>query len=126
MHSSSSTATDDKFTAHLWDIQANASSLGIDSRIVSQSGFKVSKTIPTGLDVGDKNESELVETLDLGQGLMNLAAASAEHSFDLFLTYTCNSRRIQALDTSTSGKNPRNGNHFYRLWIRFRAWIMRM
>lgn len=89
-HASSSTATDDNFSAHLYDIQANAASTGIDSRLATRAGFKVSTTSSSGLELGEYNQSELNETLDSGQGAMNLAAASDVLNFDLFVTYTCN------------------------------------
>ena len=89
-HASSSTSTDDNFSAHLYDIQANAASTGIDSRLATRAGFKVSTTSSSGLQLGDYNQTELNESLDSGQGAMNLAAAAVKLNFDIFLTYTCN------------------------------------
>jgi hypothetical protein len=89
-HASSSTATDDNFTSYLYDIQANAASAGIDSRSITRAGFKVSTASPTGLQLGDCNPSQLSETLDSSQGMMNLAAMSEKKGVDLFVTYTPN------------------------------------
>jgi len=89
-HASSSTSTDDHFAMHLYSIQANAASSGIDSRLATRSGFQVSTTSHSGLKLGRHDPSELTESLDSGQGAMNLAAASDKKGFDLFLTYTLN------------------------------------
>jgi len=89
-HSSSSTSTDDFFIAHLWDIQTNLASLGVDSRMITRHGFTVSNTNASGLKTREKDGSDLTETLDSGQGALNLAAASVKCGFDIFLTYTCN------------------------------------
>ena len=89
-HASSSTATDDNFTSYLYDIQANAACVGIDSRLATRSGFTVSTTSTSGLQLQDYTKDELSESLDSGQGAMNLAAASDKLGFDAFLTYTCN------------------------------------
>ncbi len=89
-HASSSTATDDHHTACMYDIQANRASVGIDSRLATRSGFRVSTTSSSGLELGEGSPSELSETLDSAQGTMNLAAAAVKLGMDLFLTYTCN------------------------------------
>jgi hypothetical protein len=44
-HSSCSTATDDRFTAHLWDQQANLACNGYDSRVIQAAGFAVDKNL---------------------------------------------------------------------------------
>ena len=89
-HSSSSTSTDDNFISHLYDIQANAASAGIDSRLATRAGFKVCTSSSSGLQLGDYNATEINQSLDSGQGAMNLAAAADKIRFDLFVTYTCN------------------------------------
>ena len=88
----SSTSTDDHFLMHLYSMQANAASSGIDSRLATRSGFKVSTTTSSGLTLGDHDQSGLTESLDSGQGAMNLAAAAEAHGMDLFLTYTPNQK----------------------------------
>lgn len=91
-HASSSTATDDHFVMHLYSMQANSASSGIDSRLATRSGFQVSTTSSSGLKLGDSDPSELTESLDSGQGAMNLAAAAEKLGMDLFITYTPNQR----------------------------------
>ena len=89
-HASSSTATDDNFISHLYDIQGNVTCAGVDSRLALRSGFRVCNSSSSGLKVGEGDDSQLTESLDSNQGAMNLAAVSVEHGLDLFLTYTCN------------------------------------
>lgn len=89
-HSSSSTATDDRFTAHSYDMQANIASNGVDSRIISKSGFRVDSSSSSGLKVGERDQSDLKESMESAQGMLNLGAAAHKHGFDLFITATCN------------------------------------
>ena len=91
-HASSSTSTDDHFLMHLYSMQANQAITGIDSRLATRSGFRVSTTTTSGLTLGDSDQSELTESLDSGQGAMNLAAAAEKLGMDLFLTYTPNQK----------------------------------
>lgn len=87
-HASSSTATDDRFTAFSYDMLAN--STGIDSRIINRRGFRVSTTSSSGLELDGGDSAEITESLETSQAMMNLAAASVRHQLHLFLTYTCN------------------------------------
>lgn len=89
-HSSSSTATDDNFVGHLYDCQTNLALKNSDSRVMLNSGFKVSTTGPSGLEAGDKNVSQMTECFESSQAMMNLAAANTEHPADLFLTFSAN------------------------------------
>ena len=89
-HASSSTSTDDNFTLHLYSIQANSASSGIDSRLATRSGFRVSTTNSSGLKLGESDKSQLDENLDSGQGAMNLAAAAHKLGMVVFLIYTPN------------------------------------
>ena len=89
-HASSSTATDDNFVSFCWDIQANIAGSKCDSRILSKSGFTVDTKAKSGLKPGNRDNSELRESVDSSQEMMNLAAASVKHEFHFFLTYTCN------------------------------------
>ena len=91
-HASSSTATDDKFTAHLWDMQTNLAGSGYDSRVVRTAGFRVDPKSVSGLAVGESDKASLKECMDSSQALMNLAATSVKRPFDCFLTYTANQR----------------------------------
>ena len=68
-HASSSTSTDDNFTLHLYSIQANSASSGIDSRLATRSGFCVSTTSSSGLKLGESDKSQLDENLDSGLGV---------------------------------------------------------
>lgn len=88
----SSTSTDDHFLMHLYSMQANAASSLIDSRLAMRNGFRVSTTTTSGLTLGEGDQSGLTESLDSGQGAMNLAAAAEKHGMDLFLTYTPNQK----------------------------------
>jgi len=90
-HASSSTATDDNFTAYLYDIQANAASAGIDSRLAIRSGFRATTDNDrSGFSLGERDKSSLTESLESSQASMNLAAAAYRINFHAFLTYTCN------------------------------------
>lgn len=92
-HASSSTATDDNFTSYLYDIQANAASAGIDSRLAIRSGFRATTEKgrdASGFTLGDRDKSSLTESLESSQATMNLAAAAFRLNFHAFLTYTCN------------------------------------
>lgn len=89
-HSSSSAATDDVFAAHLFDIQCNVACSNCDTRTVARAGFKVDDSKASGMKLGDRDDSELNESIDTSKGMMSLAAASVRHNFDLFVTYTCN------------------------------------
>jgi hypothetical protein len=89
-HASSSTATDSHFLGHLYDIQANIAAMNLDSRLISSNGFRVSRASKSGLEVGDRNSSELTENVDSSTQVMNLAAAAERLGFDLFFTFTCN------------------------------------
>ena len=91
-HASSSSATDDKFTSHCWDIQANLAGSGIDSRVIQLAGFHVDNRSASGLSVGNRDKATLYECIDSSQAAMNLAAASEKKGFDTFLTYTCNQK----------------------------------
>lgn len=91
-HASSSTSTDDKFTAHLWDMQANIAGSGYDSRVVRTAGFRVDAKSASGLQIGECDKASLSECMESSQALMNLAAASVKRPFDCFLTYTGNQR----------------------------------
>ena len=88
-HSSSSAATDDTFTAHLYDILCNSAASNLDSRSVARSGFKVDAKSATGLRLGERDESQLKESEDSAKVMMALAAASKRYQFDGFVTYTC-------------------------------------
>ena len=89
-HASSSTATDDKHTGYTYDIFTNIASIGHDSREIERSDFAPKSDTRSGLGLGDRDESTLVESMDTGKEMMNLAAASQKHEMDLFLTWTCN------------------------------------
>lgn len=95
-HSSSSTATDDRFRSHLWDQQAYLAGNGCDLRVIQTAGFTVDKNSSSGLRVGERDKATLRECLESSQALMNLAAVLVEQSFDLFLTYTANQKIILA------------------------------
>lgn len=88
-HSSSSTATDDLFVAHLYDVMCNVAATNLDSRTVATAGFKVDDKSSSGLKLGDRDESELNDSMDTSKGMMGLAAASNRYQFDGFVTYTC-------------------------------------
>lgn len=89
-HASSSTATDDKHTGYTYDTFTNIASIGLDSREIERSDFSPKCDTRSGLGLGDRDESTLVESMDTGKEMMNLAAASQKHEMDLFLTWTCN------------------------------------
>ena len=91
-HASSSTSTDDHFTTDLYSMQANAACSGIDSRLATRSGFKVSTSSVSGLELGNGDQSDLSESLESSQGAMNLAAAANELGVDAFITYRPNQR----------------------------------
>jgi hypothetical protein len=75
----------------VYDIQSNIAGSSVDSRLVSRSGFKVDTSNKnSGLQVGDGDQADITEAVESCQAVMNLAAASVKHGFDLFLTYTCN------------------------------------
>ena len=89
-HASSSTATDDKHTGYTYDIFTNIASIGHDSREIERSDFAPKCDTRSGLGLGDRDEPTLVESMDTGKEMMNLAAASQKHEMDRFLTWTCN------------------------------------
>jgi len=91
-HASSSTSTDDHFTTDLYSMQANAACSGIDSRLATRSGFKVSTSSVSGLELGNGDQSDLSKSLESSQGAMNLAAAANELGVDAFITYRPNQR----------------------------------
>lgn len=95
--SSSSTATDDNFISFCYDGLVNIASCGHDSRISSRSGFTVDNNTKSGLKIGDGDESNLKESLESTQAVMNLAAAAVRHPFDLFLTFTCNQKTFPGI-----------------------------
>ena len=65
---------------------------GVDSRMATKNGFQVSTTTSSGLQLGNGDEASLKESLDSGQGAMNLAAAAHKLDMHAFLTYTPNQR----------------------------------
>ena len=93
-HASSSTSTCDHFIMNLYSMQTNEAISTIDSRLAIRSGFQVSTTTSSGLQLGSGNadQSEITETLDSGQGAMNLAAAAHDLTMQGFVTYTPNQK----------------------------------
>jgi hypothetical protein len=96
-HASSSTATDDNFASTHYDAIINVASSGMDSRMVSRSGFVVDNKSPTGVKLGDGDESNLEECVESSQMVMNLAAAAVRHPFDVFFTFTCSQKNFPGL-----------------------------
>ena len=107
-HASSSTANCHIYTAFTYDILANQSSNGIDSRLVARQGFRVSTSTKSGLELRKGDDSQLHESLDSRQGAMNLAAASQEVPFDLFVTFTCGQSRHPGIRHLHEWKNSMN------------------
>lgn len=107
-HASSSASTDDHFATYLYSMQANAACSTIDSRLATRSGFTVSTTSSSGLQLGSADDSDLAESLESSQGAMNLAAAANELGMDAFITYTPNQRDHPGLSHLHKWKESRN------------------
>ena len=63
-HSSSSTSTDPMLMAFCYDVQANKVAGGIDSWLISRSGFMVDVKSRNGLSIRDKDASPLCQSID--------------------------------------------------------------
>lgn len=74
----------------LYSVIANQASSQLDSRQISQRGFRVCHASPSGITAAQGDESNLTECADSRQCVMNLAAAAVHEEMDIFLTLTLN------------------------------------
>ena len=88
-HSSSSTSTCPLFWSFCYDIQANKAAGGIDSRLVSRSGFIVDVKSKHGISTREDSNSPLSQSVDSHQSALDLAASQPFVPWHWFLTFTC-------------------------------------
>jgi len=87
---SSTTSTDQNYHFHLWDVMANFTLSGNDSRDINERGFVVDPKSPMGLSVRAKGESGLSGDIDSCQMVRKLGASQKYVDWSLFITLTLN------------------------------------
>ena len=78
--------------AFCYDVQANKVAGGIDSWLISRSGFMVDVKSRNGLSIRDKDASPLCQSIDSHQAALDLAGTQHFLQFDWFLTFTPNQK----------------------------------
>jgi hypothetical protein len=74
----------------VYDVLTNGAMSNSNSRLVERHGFKVDVVSPHGMSLHNKEQNDLLESVDSHQAALDLAAAMPHIKFDDFLTFTCN------------------------------------
>jgi hypothetical protein len=90
--SSSSTSTCPNLLAYVYNVLTNGAMSKSDSKFVERQGFKVDVVSPHGMSLRNKEQNDLLESVDSHQAALDLAAAMPHIKFDIFLTFTCNQK----------------------------------
>jgi hypothetical protein len=90
--SSLSTRTCPTLLAYVYDVLTNDAMSNSNSRLVERHGFKVDVVSPHGMSLRDKEQNDLLKSVDSHQAALDLAAAMPHVEFNIFLTFTCNQK----------------------------------
>jgi hypothetical protein len=88
--SSLSTSTCPALLVYVYDVLTNGAMSNSDSRLVERHGFKVDVVSPHGMSLPNKEQNDLLESVDSHQAALDLDAAMPHVEFNIFLTFTCN------------------------------------
>ena len=94
---SSTTSTDMEFMCYYFDILANKLLNTCHSRDIFQRGFVVDDKSSIGMSVKDKDSSNLSESIDSRQMVLNLSSSQKYVKYTWFLTFTANHREHPGL-----------------------------
>ena len=89
----SATSTDPRYISHCYDMMVNLSANHNDTRITMNRGLTTADDKYGGLGLRGKGDSALLDSIDSKQMVKNLCSSQQYHSWDWFLTFTCNQKK---------------------------------
>lgn len=93
-NNSSATSSSPAYISYLYDVLTNKTACHEDTRLILNRGLTVQEDEKgTGIGVRGKSDSPLLQSVDSKRMVRNLCSSQKYHSWDHFLTFTCNMKK---------------------------------